>query len=334
MSNTKSKISNIKYQISNNLDLSIVIVNFNTKQITLDCLDSIYKIISGLSFEVVVVDNGSTDDSAEALSKLESKYKNFKLIRSSVNLGFGAGNNLGVKAAKGEYLLLLNTDTIFTENNLSYCVEAVRKNKQIGAYSCNLVNKDGSHQPSGGHFPTLFRLLTWQFFIDDLPLIGDKFTSIHPHSPGFFFMNKLTGKKGVAGPSPTFQTQPDWVTGAFMLVPRKVFWQAGGFDENIFMYTEELELCYRIKKLGKKIVLDGHSSVTHLGGASGGSYLAITKEVEGMLYFWKKHKSSWQLPLVKSIFGVGSLLRLVIFGIIGNNATARKSYWQALRQLA
>ena len=119
-----------------------------------------------------------------------------------------------------------------------------------------------------------------------------------------------------------------------MLVPRKVFWQAGGFDENIFMYTEELELCYRIKKLGKTVVHDSATSITHLGGASGGSYLAITKEVEGMLYFWKKHKAPWQLPLVKFIFSVGSLLRLVIFGIIGNNATARKSYWQALRQLA
>ncbi len=316
------------------LDLSVIIVNFNTKEMTLMGLQSLYESTQGVNFEVVLVDNGSSDGSAEALSKLETKYKNFKFIRSSVNLGFGAGNNLGAKEARGEYLLLLNTDTLFTGNILPHCLEAVKKDQNIGAYSCNLVNKDGSHQPSGGHFPTLFRLMTWQFFLDDLPLIGDKFTSIHPHAPGFFFLDKLFGKKAAAKPMPKIETRPDWITGAFMIIPTKTFWEAGGFDENIFMYTEELELCYRIKKLGRKVVHDSHTSIIHLGGASGGSYLALTKEIEGMLYFWKKHKEAWQLPLVKFIFALGSLLRLVIFGIIGGNATARKSYWQALRLLA
>ena len=299
--------------MAKSIDLSVIIVNFNTREVTLACLQSLYEHTEGINFEVIVVDNGSADGSAEPLSKLESKYKNFKLIRSSVNLGFGAGNNLGAKEARGEYLLFLNTDTLFTGNILPHCAEVIRKDNQIGAYSCNLVNKDGSHQPSGGYFPNLGRLLAWQFFVDDLPLIGSLIRSIHPHSS---------------------VQNPDWITGAFMIVPAKTFRGAGGFDENIFMYTEELELCYRIKKLGKKVVLDLSTSIIHLGGASGGSYLALTKEVEGMIYFWKKHLPSWQLPLVKFIFGLGSLLRLIIFGIIGTNATARKSYWQALRQLA
>ncbi len=320
--------------MSNKIDLSVIIVTYNTKEMTLACLQSLYERTEGLNFEVVVVDNGSTDGSAEPLSKMESKYKNFKLIRSSTNLGFGAGNNLGAKAAKGDYLLLLNTDTLFTKNILPHCLDKVRKDDRIGAYSCNLANRDGSHQPSGGHFPTLFRLISWQFFLDDLPLIGQKFTSIHPHSPGFFFLNKLTGKKDAVAVSPKVETHPDWITGAFMLVRAKTFWTAGGFDENIFMYTEELELCYRIKKLGKTVVHDSATSIIHLGGASGGSYLAITKEIEGMIYFWKKHRPAGELSLVKTIIAFGSLLRLVIFGIIGRNATARKSYWQALRLLA
>ncbi len=295
------------------IDLSVILVNYNTKSITLACLESLYKFTDGIVFEVIVVDNASADDSAEALSKLETKYKNLKLIRSSENLGFGGGNNLAAREAKGEYLLFLNTDTIFIENNLPYCLSVVKKDKNIGAYSCNLLTKDGHRQPSGGYFPNLGRLFAWQFFLDDLPLFSSLIKSIHPHSR---------------------QRHPDWITGAFMLIPTKVFKSVDGFDENIFMYTEELELCYRLKKLGHSVILDPKTSIIHLGGASGGSYLALTKEIEGMLYFWKKHQKAGELPLVKLIFWIGSLLRFVIFGIIMANATARKSYRQALRLLA
>ncbi len=295
--------------MGNKFDLSIVIVNFNTEAITLACLESLYQYTKGISFEVVVVDNGSSDGSAEALNKFGAKHAAFKLILSPKNQGFGIGNNLGAKEAKGEYLLFLNTDTLFIENNLPYCLQQMKKNDNIGIYGCNLVNKDGSHQPSGGYFPDLKNLLAWQFFLDDIPVVNQLFKSVHPHSS---------------------ESSPDWVTGAFVIIPAKIFRKVGGFDENIFMYVEELELCYRIKKLGKKAVLDSRTSLIHLGGASGGSNLAITGEIKGMLYFWKKHKPSWQLPFVKLIFWVGSLLRYVIFGIIMANATHRKSYRQAL----
>ena len=293
--------------------LSVIIVSFNTKEITLACLASLYQFTSGIDYEVIVVDNASSDSSAEMLSKFEPEHKNFKLIRSSANIGFGPANNLGAKEAKGEYLLFLNSDTLLIENNLPLCVSEIEKDKNIGVYSCNLTNKNASHQPSGGYFPNLFRLFAWQFFIDDVPPFSHLIDSIHPHAS---------------------RKKPDWVTGAFMLIPTKIFWQAGGFDAKIFMYTEELELCYRIKKLGQKVIHDSHTSIIHLGGASGGSYLALTKEVEGMLYFWQKHKPAWQLPLVKLIFFAGSLLRYVIFGIIKANATARQAYGQILRLLA
>ena len=293
--------------------LSVIIVSFNTKDITRQCLDSLYQFTAGLDYEVIVVDNASSDSSAEMLSEFEPGPKNFKLIRSTANLGFGPANNLGAKEAKGEYLLFLNSDTLLIENNLPYCVAEIEKNRNIGVYSCNLTNKDGRHQTSGGYFPNLCRLFAWQFFIDDIPPFSNLIDSIHPHAS---------------------RKQPDWVTGAFMMIPTKIFWEAAGFDERIFMYTEEMELCYRIKKLGKIVIHDAHTSIIHLGGASGGSYLALTSEVEGMLYFWHKHKPAWQLPLVKLLFFVGSLLRYVIFGIIGRNATARQSYREILRLLA
>src|SRR3989344_9156800 len=118
-----------KQAMNNKLDLSIVIVNFNTKAITLACLESLYQYTAGLDFEVIVVDNASSDGSAEMLSKFESKHKNFKLIRSTTNIGFGAGNNLGAKEAKGEYLLFLNSDTLLVENNLPYCLQQMDKDR-------------------------------------------------------------------------------------------------------------------------------------------------------------------------------------------------------------
>jgi len=299
--------------MKNKIDLSVIIVNYNTKEITLACLNSLYQFTSGIDYEVIVVDNASSDSSAEMLSKFEPGHKNFKLIRSTANIGFGPANNLGAKVAQGEYLLFLNSDTLLIKNNLPHCLAEIKKDKNIGVYSCNLTNRDGSHQPSGGYFPNLARLFVWQLFIDDVPPFSHLIDSIHPHAS---------------------RKKPDWVTGAFMIIPAKTFWRAAGFDERIFMYTEETELCYRIKKLGQKVIHDSHTSIIHLGGASGGSYLALTKEVEGMLYFWQKHQPAWQLPLVKLIFFAGSLLRYVIFGIIKANATARQAYGQILRLLA
>lgn len=292
--------------------LSVIIVSFNTKDIILACLNSLYRFTSGINFEVIVVDNASTDGSVIALTQFESTHPNFRLVRSSANIGFGRANNLGVKEAIGKYLLFLNSDTVFTSNNLPYCLKVVDDDTRIGVYSCNLTNRDGSHQPSGGYFPNLSRLIAWQIFLDDIPPFSNFINSIHPH---------------------TSKLQPDWLTGAFMLIPARIFKRVGGFDEKIFMYTEELELCYRIKKLRKKIIYDSHTSITHLGGASGGSHLAITKEVEGMLYFWRKHKPLWQIPMVKLFFFVGSLLRYLLFGIISGNAIARSAYKASLSYL-
>jgi GT2 family glycosyltransferase len=123
----------------------------------------------------------------------------------------------------------------------------------------------------------------------------------------------------------------DWVTGAFMIVPKKIFEEAGGFDKNIFMYTEEMELCYRISKLGYTALFQNKPAIIHLGGASGGSFLALTSEVENMIYFWKKHMPGWQLLFIRFAFFCGSLLRLLIFGIIKGDEKARRIYVKALR---
>lgn len=313
------------------IDISVVIVSFNTRKILQDCLDSIYKHTKDLNFEVVVVENGSTDGSLEMLQKYKQKKSNLIVINAGENLGFGKGNNLGVDSSSGKYLVFLNTDTLLITNSLKEVLVRVSALKNCGIYSCELINKDGSSQLSGGHFPTLSNLFVWQFFIDDLPYADRLFKSIHPHQSGFFFWKKLLGKNDFSDNVGLIDYNVDWVTGAFMVIPRKVFIAAGQFDTNIFMYTEEMELAYRVTKLGFKTYYEPLTKIIHLGGASSGSHLAITSEIKYMLYFWKKHMPVWQSFFAKIIFFVGSLLRLLIFGIIKQNEKLRHTYFAALK---
>jgi GT2 family glycosyltransferase len=297
------------------LDLSLIMISYNTKQITLNALRSIYKHTKDVNFEIIVVDHDSKDGSREALSKFSKTKKNFTFLDTQKNPGFGAGNNIGAKIAKGEYLLFINTDVLLRSNILKETLNWVRSHPEVGVYSCRLLNEDLTTQSTGGYFPTLPRLFAWQFFIDDIPPFSSLIKSVHPHK-AFYRQSKTL----------------DWVTGAFMIMPSKLFKKLKGFDENIWMYAEELELCYRTKQLGYSVVYRHDPTLIHLGGSSsGGSRLGITQEVKNLIYFFKKHKPSWQLPFAKLLFISGSLLRFIIFGIIGNNETARKAYPEAIK---
>jgi GT2 family glycosyltransferase len=295
------------------LDLSIITVSFNTREILTNCIKSIVKYTKGITYEIIVVDNDSKDGSIERIKELEKKYPQVRFVDAKANVGFGKANNLGAKKAKGEYLLLLNSDTLIFDNAIKESLDNLKKLSDVGVYSCKLLNADKTVQASGGHFPTFGNVFAWQFFIDDLPFIGSLIPSFHPQLSSY---NR--------------NRQMDWITGAFMIIPKDVYDQVDGFDENIFMYTEEMELCFRLRKLGYKTVYQISPSIIHLGGASGGSVFALTSEIKNMIYFWKKHKPKWQLPFIKFFFLCGSLLRLLIFGIIKGDEKAKSAYTQAL----
>jgi N-acetylglucosaminyl-diphospho-decaprenol L-rhamnosyltransferase len=292
------------------IDLTIVVINYNTRDLTLACLQSIIDHTKGLNYECIVIDNHSTDGSRPALARFVATDERFRLIKSAKNLGFGRANNYVARKAKGDYILFLNSDTQLTGNAIGKALKKAKSIPRLGVYSIKLLNTDLSDQVSGGAFPNLTNLLAWQLAIDDLPLFRTHFPSVHPHHN---------------------QTRPDWVTGAFMLVSRKAFVESGGFDPKIFMYTEELELCYRLDQMGYKIVLNPDINIIHHGGSSSGSYHSLTSEVRYMLYFFEKHKSRLIMPFVKLIFILGSSLRYLYFGIIKNNAQSRKTYLQAIR---
>ena len=204
------------------MDLSVIIVNWNTKKLLDRCLTSIFKFTSALDFEVSVVDNGSQDGS-QALVK--QKFPRVMLIPNKDNLGFTKANNQGIKIANGEYILLLNSDTYLIENSLKKLVDNAKNLDNLGALGPQLLNEDQTIQQSAGFFPHLPQVLYWMCFLDDLPG-GMILKPYHIDHDSFYQKDR----------------QVDWVTGAAILVPRRVIGKIGGLDENIFMYVEDMEL--------------------------------------------------------------------------------------------
>ena len=332
------------------MDLSVIVVSYNTKKLLKQCLDSVFKHTKGIKFEVIVVDNDSQDGSPETVKefakdhslqfvslpgksskkesesgrpiRIDSDKQAITLIANRSNLGFAAANNQGIKKAKGKYLLLLNSDTILKENSLKKVVDWMEKNEKIGISSCQLVYEDGSLQRTGGYFPNLLRAFSWMFFIDDLPFVKDLIKPFHPHEPRTGWLS-----------SQYFQKQhfQDWVTGAFFLVRKKVVDQIGLLDEQFFMYVEEMEFCYRTKQAGWQIAYVPITKIVHLSQKSGTQAGARLGEYQGLIYFFKKHKPGWQRPILKVILKMGALLRLLLFGIMRNDREMRRIYVQAFR---
>jgi GT2 family glycosyltransferase len=284
--------------------LSIIIVSFNTKKLTLECLESIAMHTKKVDYEVIVVDNNSTDASVSELKKLRSTMP-LSIIENKENKGFGSANNRGIKNAKGKYILLLNSDTLLTSDVLSEMVSVMDQNPKVGVSSCALRNADGSMQGTGGFFPTLPKVFSWMFFLEDIPYLDQIIKPFHPaHGQSFFF-------DGMSQFSTT--REQDWVTGAFMLIRHEVLDQVGVFDEDYFMYTEEVDLCFRIKKAGWKVYYVADKSIVHLGSASSTKEFPLIQEYKSMKIFYKKHMPEWQFPFLRLFLKSGAFLRMVLY---------------------
>ncbi|EKD62066.1 MAG: Glycosyl transferase family 2 [uncultured bacterium] len=294
------------------MDVSIIIVSYNTEKLTASCIRSIVKYTRDVDYEIIVVDNGSTDGSVAKISNLKSQISNLRLVKNKINLGFGQANNQGMKIAKGEFILLLNSDTKIYDNVLGDMIHWMRANPDVGIASCSLRNKDGSLQPTGGYFPTILRVVSWMLFLDDLPLLGKLIRSFHPHTPDFFGKNPIY----------TAVQEFDWLTGAFMLIRKDVIKKSGYFDEDYFMYVEEVDLCYRIKKEGSRILYLPKWSIIHYGGASGKRSESILAEYRGIKTFYKKHYPKWQYPILRLLLKIGSVIRILLFGLLEGKESA------------
>ena len=238
------------------IDVSIIIVNYNTKNITASCIDSIYEKTSGLSFEVILVDNASTDGSKEKFEKdLRIKY-----IYLEKNGGFGYGNNRGMEIAKGDYFFLLNSDTLLVNNAIGEFFKYASTHVPKTIYGCYLQGEDGKYKNSFFFFPAF----TLRAFFRKLIIPND-------YKP--YYINK----------------EVECISGANMFFPRSAIEDAGMFDENIFLYCEEGELQYRMMKKGYKRMLITTPKIVHLEGESSGNTASYKYGLKSHLYILKKY---------------------------------------------
>ncbi|MDD5074162.1 MAG: glycosyltransferase family 2 protein, partial [Candidatus Shapirobacteria bacterium] len=281
------------------------------------------KNLSLSDIEVIIVDNNSTDGTREYLKQLtvDSQKLKVKTILNNDNVGFARANNQGIRRAEGKYILLLNSDTVVTEKDFfDQIINFLERNKKVAILGPKLLWENGRVQSSGGYFPTLPRLITWALMFDDLPLVNKIIKPYHPHQPNFYTKDSYYQKIHYQ----------DWVTGACFFIKRGVVDKIGLLDENIFMYTEEMEYCYRVKRAGFKIVYYPKASLVHLGGKSGTSLLAAKGEFWGIKYFYQKHRPVWQKPIVSLLLKKAALLRKILFY---QNKEKRQIYQQILTSL-
>jgi GT2 family glycosyltransferase len=295
------------------MDLTVVVISFNTKKLTWECIESVIKNTRGLDVEIVVIDNSSKDGSREFLSKAATRNRKIKLVKNSENVGFAKANNQGVKISRGRYVLFLNSDTRVDGNLLTEMVDWMDKHAKVGVATCALKNKDGSLQGTGGYFPTLARVFSWMT-IQDFPLVDRIIKPFHP----------MKGKSVLNGLGfYSKEREVDWVTGAFMLVRRQVFGDGVTWDEEYFMYTEDVDFCYQAKKKGWGIFYLPRWNILHYGGASGTSEFSIVSEYKGLKIFYRKHYSAWQYPLLRVSLKIGALGRMALLGILEGKETFR-----------
>ncbi len=294
------------------MDLSVIVVNWNTKDLAIKCLESVFKLTKGVTFELIVVDNASSDGTSEEIKK---HFPMVRLLENKQNLGYAKANNQGIKVAKGKYILLLNSDAYLLENSLPKLVRKAKSLSKFGALAPLILNEDKTVQQSGGFFPHLPQIFYWMTFIDNLPG-GLLLKPFHINHNSFYRSDQTL----------------DWLTGACILVSQNAIKKVGVLDENIFMYGEDLEWCFRLKKAGLQIYFSPVTKVVHLGGGSANKIRtsAITREYQGIIYFYQKYKGNISLQILKVLLKIGALLRIILFGLLGRKELAR-SYVEAFK---
>ncbi len=288
--------------------VGVVIVNYNTKDLTLDCLDSILKKRWKSKLEVVLVDNNSTDGSISAVSK---KYPELKIIKSNKNLGFAGGNNLGIdELLKNDidYVLLINSDTKVLDKSLDILVDFAEKNKyQIS--SCKLLNPDLTFQPNAGDLPTPLPVFLWVSGLDDIFRKVLLLPSFQQRYAKYYKKQRSVG----------------WVSGSVMLIKRDVLEKIGLLDEKIFMYAEDVDYCWRAYNAGFKIGWTDKAEIIHIGGASSSSPRETQwiGELKGLVYLYKKNYGLLAVIYLRVLYYIFIPLRALAFLILGRRDYAK-----------
>jgi GT2 family glycosyltransferase len=285
-------------------ELSIIIVNWNTRQLLNDCLNSIYSLPQDLLFESIVIDNNSSDGSRELLLR---EFPAVRLIANPANSGYPAANNQGAKAAAGRYLLFLNPDTLVHPGTLAGAVAFMEQHPEAGIMGCRTVNPDGSLQATAFAFPGKLRIFAYVSGLNR-----------------FFKISRFTDH--------SILRTPDYVQGSFLIIKKEIFNERGGFDDRFFLYAEEVDLCLRVKAAGFMIYYYPAVSITHHGGGSGrDSLAALGHYIKSNIGLYQKHRPQREEKKVRRVLRIALGLRYFLEGFFSPRSFRKRK--KAIEQL-
>ena len=282
--------------------VSIIIVTYGSSKEIHDCVESLLR--QSIPLEIFLVDNASPDNTAQLISDYASRYSNVHAILNKENVGLAAGNNIPIGKCSGDYLLMLNPDTLFPDNGLDHMVDFLDRNPDVGVVGPQHVYGDGKPHASFSRSWGIRHVVMWRVIPYRLPrLLHDRFSG--------------------------YQTQDVlFVSGSCLLIRRNIFEQIGGYDPNYFLTIDDVaDLCIRVKQTGSRVVFLGDVQIVHLSGRSGDQarFIVVWHGNRGAVYHFLKHKGILHAVVVSFLLLTAAAVRVVVAGILG---IVRKEYWK------
>lgn len=298
-------------------DVSVVIVSWNVRDLLQQTLETLYRESRHVSFETVVVDNGSTDGSVELV---RDSWKQVRLISLPENRGFAVGNNIGFNEARGRYILLLNSDTIVLPTTLPGMVSFLDQHPETGCVGARHLNPDGTLQRSIDNFPSLLNDFLSYSELHRLSVLQPFLRRRFPWWSDHDQVREI-----------------DWVNGACMMVRSEVIAQVGGLDEGYFIYAEEIDWCYRMNQAGWRVCFTPDAEIIHLGGQAMNRVAdkRIVLKYKGQYRFYRKHYPIWKYVVLRAIVTAVALPRIVILLLLHVFSGRHRNiflHWQGLTQ--
>ncbi|MES2992944.1 MAG: glycosyltransferase family 2 protein [Pseudomonadota bacterium] len=297
---------------SADIDVTAIIVNYNTRALLQPCVDALRVAAIGLRLQIVIVDNGSRDGSVELL---QGSFDDCELLLNTENVGFGRANNQALAFARGRHLLLLNTDAFVATDTLGLTVRYLDEHLECGLLGVRLVGRDGTLQPSCRYFPT-----PWNEFIAR--------AGLQRLFPSARMVDDMDWDHASVRAC-------DWVPGCYYLVRRTVVEQVGLFDPRFFLYFEEVDHCRAVKSAGWKVIYYPQTTVVHIGGESAKSDAELTSagrqisalQIESSLLYHRKHHGVGGLWLNVSLVSLANVLLAAKWLLRGRPLNGLRPYW-------
>ncbi len=275
--------------------LAIIIVSFNTAEMTRECLESVYDKIDGQATSVVVVDNNSEDESVDVIKE---HFPDVHLIENKDNVGFAAANNQAFEVVEADYVLLLNSDTIVLGDVIEKSLGYLEQNPNVGAFGCRVLNTDRTTQQTCTGYPTLFRLLIKTLGLDRSGVV-----------PDHYLMRSWDRDD---------ERDVDVISGCYLMIPTPVLQQVGPLDDSFFFYGEETDWCHRCKVAGFRLVFSPVGEIIHHGSGSAKklSYRRDILLTSGLIRLHKKHSGLPAALLCFLVLGLFNSSRALGYGVL------------------